>query len=41
MLLIHRCDLGEKPENVLLSDVPIILTMLSWALLAATILVLT
>ena len=41
LLLIHRRDLGEEPENVLLSDLPIIATVAAWAALAAVILALT
>src|SRR5205823_6509694 len=31
LLLLHRRDLGEEPENVLLTDVPLILTLAAWA----------
>ena len=41
LLLIHRHDLGEEPENVLLSDRPILLCVAGWAVSAAAILVLT
>ena len=41
LLLLHRHDLGEEPENVLLGDLPIIVTVLSWAVTAALILALT
>ena len=41
LLLIHRRDVGEEPENVLLSDVPILATVAVWAATAAAILVLT
>ena len=41
LLLVHRNDLGEEPENVLLSDVPILATVAVWAATAAAILVLT
>jgi 4-hydroxybenzoate polyprenyltransferase len=41
LLLIHRDDVGEEPEQVLLTDVPIILTVCGWAFTAALILVLT
>lgn len=41
LLLIHRHDLGEEPENVLLTDVPIILTVAGWAATAAIILLVT
>ncbi|MGH3131915.1 MAG: decaprenyl-phosphate phosphoribosyltransferase [Gaiellaceae bacterium] len=38
LLLVHRRDLGEEPENVLLSDGPIIACVALWALAAAIIL---
>jgi 4-hydroxybenzoate polyprenyltransferase len=41
LLLVHRDDVGEEPEQVLLSDVPIIVAVSLWALTAALILVLT
>jgi 4-hydroxybenzoate polyprenyltransferase len=41
LLLIHRQDLGEEPEEVLLRDRPILLCIASWAVCAATILLLT
>jgi 4-hydroxybenzoate polyprenyltransferase len=41
LLLLHRRDLGEEPENVLLSDVPLILTLAGWAATSAVILALT
>jgi len=41
LLLIHRHDLGEEPENVLLTDRPILLCVAVWAVSAATILLLT
>jgi 4-hydroxybenzoate polyprenyltransferase len=41
LLLLHRHDLGEEPENVLLSDVPLLLTIAAWAATSATILALT
>lgn len=41
LLLVHRYDLGEEPEQVLLSDVPILATAAAWAAAAATILVVT
>ncbi len=40
LLLIHRHDLGEEPENVLLTDLPIVLTVAGWAATAAIILLL-
>ena len=41
LLLMHREDLGEEPENVLLSDVPILLTVAAWAVTSAVILAAT
>ena len=41
LLLIHRHDLGEEPENVLLSDRPILLCVAGWAVSAAAILLVT
>jgi 4-hydroxybenzoate polyprenyltransferase len=41
LLLVHRDDLGEEPEQVLLTDVPIIVTVSLWAAAAALILALT
>ncbi|HEX2293668.1 MAG TPA: decaprenyl-phosphate phosphoribosyltransferase [Gaiellaceae bacterium] len=38
--LMHREDLGEEPENVLLTDVPILATIAAWAVTSAAILVL-
>ena len=37
--LAHRDDAGEEPENVLLGDVPILVTVVAWAVLCAVILV--
>jgi 4-hydroxybenzoate polyprenyltransferase len=41
LLLIHRDDLGEEPEQVLLTDTPIILALCGWVATAALILALT
>ena len=41
LLLIHRRDLGEEPEEVLLRDPPILACIAGWATCAAVILVLT
>jgi 4-hydroxybenzoate polyprenyltransferase len=41
LLLLHRRELGEEPENVLLTDVPLILTLAAWAATSAVILALT
>jgi 4-hydroxybenzoate polyprenyltransferase len=38
LLLMHRRDLGEEPEEVLLRDVPILLCIAGWAIAAAVIL---
>jgi 4-hydroxybenzoate polyprenyltransferase len=40
LLLVHRRDLGEEPEAVLLSDVPILVCVGLWTLTAAVILTL-
>ena len=36
--LLHRHDAGEEPENVLLGDLPILLTVAAWAVACAAIL---
>ncbi|MEP6908954.1 MAG: UbiA prenyltransferase family protein [Actinomycetota bacterium] len=41
LLLVHRDDLGEEPENVLLTDRPIIAAVVLWAVSAAVILAAT
>jgi 4-hydroxybenzoate polyprenyltransferase len=41
LLLIHRDDIGEEPEQVLLTDVPIIVAVCGWVVTAAVILILT
>jgi len=41
LLLVHRHDLGEEPETVLLTDVPLIATLVAWAVTSAVILGLT
>jgi 4-hydroxybenzoate polyprenyltransferase len=41
LLLLHRHDLGEEPENVLLTDVPLLLTIAAWAATCAIILAVT
>ena len=41
LLLIHRRDLGEEPEEVLLRDRPILVCIAGWAICAAVILLLT
>jgi 4-hydroxybenzoate polyprenyltransferase len=38
LLLVHRDDLGEEPEQILLSDRPILVSVALWALTAAAIL---
>ena len=39
VLLLHRGDGGEEPENVLVTDAPILATVAGWAAVCATILV--
>jgi 4-hydroxybenzoate polyprenyltransferase len=41
LLLLHRHDLGEEPENVLLTDTPLLLTIAGWAATCAVILAVT
>ena len=41
LLLVHRDDIGEEPEQVLLTDVPIILAVAGWIVTAAAILAFT
>ncbi|HEV8688473.1 MAG TPA: UbiA prenyltransferase family protein [Gaiellaceae bacterium] len=41
LLLVHRDDLGEEPEQVLLTDRPILVTVALWAATSAAILELT
>ena len=41
LLLMHRYDVGEEPEQVLLKDVPILLAVAGWIVTAAAILALT
>jgi 4-hydroxybenzoate polyprenyltransferase len=41
LLLLHRHGLGEEPENVLLTDVPLLLTIAAWAATSAVILAVT
>jgi 4-hydroxybenzoate polyprenyltransferase len=38
LLLMHRRDLGEEPEEILLRDLPILLCIAAWAVSAAVIL---
>jgi 4-hydroxybenzoate polyprenyltransferase len=38
LLLVHRDDLGEEPENVLLTDRPLVAAVALWAVTAAAIL---
>ncbi len=40
LLLLHRSDAGEEPEHVLLTDVPILVTVAAWAATAALLLAL-
>lgn len=41
LLLLHRHDLGEEPENVLLTDVPLLATIVAWAATSGAILAIT
>jgi 4-hydroxybenzoate polyprenyltransferase len=41
LLLMHRRDLGEEPEEVLLRDVPILVCLAGWTACAAAILAVT
>ena len=41
LLLVHRDDLGEEPEQVLLTDVPILVDIALWVVTAGLILALT
>ncbi len=41
LLLVHRDDLGEEPENVLLTDRPLVAAVALWAVTAAAILEIT
>jgi 4-hydroxybenzoate polyprenyltransferase len=41
LLLVHRHDIGEEPEQVLMKDVPILACIALWALTAAVILAVT
>jgi 4-hydroxybenzoate polyprenyltransferase len=41
LLLVHRDDLGEEPENVLLTDRPLVAAVVLWAVTAAVILAAT
>jgi len=41
LLLVHRDDLGEEPENVLLTDGPLVAAVALWAVTAAAILATT
>jgi 4-hydroxybenzoate polyprenyltransferase len=36
LYLAHRSDLGEEPDRVLLTDLPVLLTVVLWALAATT-----
>ena len=41
LLLVHRDDLGEEPENVLIGDPQLVLAVVGWAVTAALVLALT
>lgn len=40
LLLLHRSDVGEEPEHILLTDVPILVTVAAWAATCALLLAL-
>ena len=39
MYLVHTRDLGESPEDIIVTDAPLIATVLAWLATAGTILV--
>jgi 4-hydroxybenzoate polyprenyltransferase len=41
LLLIHRRDLGEEPEEILLRDLPLLSCIVAWAVCAAIVLAVT
>jgi hypothetical protein len=41
LVLVHRHELGEEPENVLLADKPILVCVGLWAATSAAVLALT
>ena len=41
LLLVQRRELGEEPEELLLQDVPIVVALILWIVIAATILAAT
>jgi ABC-type phosphate transport system permease subunit len=41
LLLVHRDDLGEEPENVLIGDPQLVLAVVGWGVSAALVLALT
>jgi 4-hydroxybenzoate polyprenyltransferase len=41
LLLLQRRELGEEPENVLLTDVPLLVTIAAWAVTCAIVLAVT
>jgi 4-hydroxybenzoate polyprenyltransferase len=41
LLLVHRDDLGEEPENVLFSDRPLLAAIALWIVTAGAILIAT
>ena len=41
LLLLHRRELGEEPETVLLTDVPLLLTVAAWAVTSGIVLAVT
>ena len=41
LLLLHRDQVGEEPDQVLVTDVPILLTVAAWAATCAVVLLTT
>jgi hypothetical protein len=39
--LVHRHDMGEEPENVLLRDRPLLASIVAWVVVAAVVLATT
>ena len=39
MFLVHARNLGEQPEEILVTDIPLILSIVLWLATAATILI--
>ena len=39
IFLVHENNLGETPEDILITDVPLIISNVAWIVTAATILI--